>query len=63
MNYHENFHPLKTVAYFQPSLLKDCLIYSTANEQVEELKQIIIITNQWSLGLRGYNWMLLAHRP
>ena len=40
MNYHEHFHPLKTVAYFQPPLLKNCLIYSTANEQVGELKQI-----------------------
>ena len=46
MNYHEHFHPLKTVAYFQPSLLKNCLIYSTANEQVGKLKQIIIIINQ-----------------
>ena len=51
MNYHEHFHPLKTVAYFQPSL-PNCLIYSTANDQVGELKQIIIITNQRSLGLR-----------
>ena len=41
MNYHEHFHPLKTVVYFQPSLLKNCLIYSTANEQVGELKQMI----------------------
>ena len=40
MNYHEHFHPLKTVAYFQPPLLTTCLIYSTANEQVGELKQI-----------------------
>ena len=46
MNYYEHFYPLKTVAYFQPSLLKNCLIYSTANEQVEELKRMIIITNQ-----------------
>ena len=46
MNYHEHFHPLKTVVYFQPSLLKKCLIYSTANEKIGELKQIIIITYQ-----------------
>ena len=46
MNYHEHFHPLKIVAYFQPSLLKNCLIYAAANEQVGELKQIIIIANQ-----------------
>ena len=45
MNYYEHVHPLETGAYFQPSLLKNCLIYSTANEQVGELKQIITITN------------------
>ena len=42
------------VAYFQPSFL----IYSTANEQVWELKQIIIITNQWSVGLR---WIIFNY--
>ena len=67
MNYHEHFHLLKTVAYFQPSLLffyiffRYYYYYSTANEQVGELKQIIIISNQWSLGLRWiifnlYHW-------
>ena len=52
MNHREHFYPLEIVAYFQSSLLKNCRIYSTANEQVGEVKQIIIITNQWSLGLR-----------
>ena len=46
MIHREHFHPLEIVAYFQPSLLKNCLIYSTANEQVGEVKQMIIITNQ-----------------
>ena len=46
------FRPLKTVAYFQPSLLINYLIFFTADEQVGELKQI---TNQWSVGLR---WMI-----
>ena len=39
MNYYEHFHLLKTVAHFQPSLLKNCLFYSKVNEQVGELKQ------------------------
>ena len=46
MNYHEHFHPLKTVAYLQLSLLRNCLIDSTAKEQIGKLKQMIIITNQ-----------------
>ena len=29
MNHREHFHPLKIVAYFQPSLLKNCLIYQS----------------------------------
>ena len=43
MNYREHFHSLKTVVYFQPvftNKLSDWLIYSTANEQVGELKHI-----------------------
>ena len=49
VNYHVYIHPLKTVAYFQPSLLKKkWLPYSSANEQVGKLKQMIIINNQKS---------------
>ena len=59
MNYHEHFHPLKTVVYFQPSLLKNCLIYSTANEQIGELKQIIIIYQSMIFGIKVDNLQLI----